>query len=40
VRLPDVADPTRVAAFAVSIEPAGGSRQPTGAIVLVGAVEG
>jgi anti-sigma-K factor RskA len=40
VRLPDVPDPTRVTAFAVSIEPAGGSRQPTGPIVLVGAIDG
>jgi anti-sigma-K factor RskA len=38
VRLPDVADPTQVTAFAVSIEPAGGSPQPTGPIVLIGTV--
>jgi anti-sigma-K factor RskA len=29
-----------VTAFAVSIEPAGGSKSPTGPIVLVGAVRG
>jgi hypothetical protein len=32
--------PTEVTAFAVSIEPAGGSKSPTGPIVLVGAVQG
>jgi anti-sigma-K factor RskA len=38
VRVPRVADPARVTGFAVSIEPAGGSPQPTGPIVLAGAV--
>ena len=38
VRLPRVVDPRGVSAFAVSIEPAGGSKTPTGAIVLVGSV--
>lgn len=32
--------PGEVKAFAVSIEPAGGSKSPTGPIVLVGAVQG
>ena len=32
--------PTEITAFAVSIEPAGGSKSPTGPIVLVGAVQG
>ena len=38
VRLPRVTDPRSVSAFAISIEPTGGSTSPTGAIVLVGAV--
>ena len=32
--------PTEITAFAVSIEPAGGSKSPTGPIVLVGPVQG
>ncbi len=32
--------PTEITAFAVSIEPAGGSKSPTGPIVLVGTVQG
>ncbi len=35
-----VAQPAEVTAFAVSIEPAGGSKSPTGPIVLAGAVTG
>jgi anti-sigma-K factor RskA len=38
VRVPRVRDAAAVTAFAVSIEPEGGSRQPTGPIVLVGKV--
>jgi anti-sigma-K factor RskA len=38
VRVPRLPDPTAVTAFAVSIEPDGGSPQPTGPIVLVGQV--
>ena len=38
VRIPRVPDPTAVTAFAVSIEPEGGSPRPTGPIVLVGNV--
>ena len=38
--LPAVANPSEVAAFAVSIEPEGGSEAPTGPIVLSGAVGG
>lgn len=38
VRLPLVANSGEVTAFAVSIEPKGGSQSPTGPIVLVGAV--
>jgi len=38
VRVPRVPDATAVTAFAVSIEPEGGSPQPTGPIVLVGSV--
>jgi anti-sigma-K factor RskA len=35
-----VADPASVTAFAVSVEPAGGSKAPTGPIVLIGAAKG
>lgn len=38
VRMPSVARPGEVTAFAISIEPSGGSTSPTGPIVLVGAV--
>jgi len=38
LRIPRVADPSRVTAFAVSVEPTGGSPQPTGPIVLAGPV--
>jgi anti-sigma-K factor RskA len=38
-RLEALPDPRSVSAFAVSIEPAGGSPAPTGPIVLVGAVQ-
>ena len=34
----DVQDPSRVTAFAVSVEPMGGSPAPTGPVVLVGAL--
>jgi anti-sigma-K factor RskA len=37
-RLPRLTNPSGVSAFAVSIEPTGGSTSPTGPIVLVGAV--
>jgi RNA polymerase sigma factor (sigma-70 family) len=40
VRLPIIARPSEVTAFAVSIEPRGGSAAPTGPIVLVGPVAG
>ena len=39
LRLPRVEDPRSVTAFAVSIEPSGGSSSPTGPVVLVGAVQ-
>lgn len=39
-RAEQVQRPGEVAAFAVSIEPAGGSKAPTGPIVLVGALTG
>jgi hypothetical protein len=39
-RLDAIANPREVTAFAVSIEPAGGSPSPTGPIVLVGPVRG
>jgi anti-sigma-K factor RskA len=38
LRVPSVPRPSEVTAFAVSIEPRGGSTSPTGPIVLVGAV--
>ena len=38
IRVPSVPRPSEVTAFAVSIEPHGGSLSPTGPIVLVGAV--
>jgi anti-sigma-K factor RskA len=38
VRVPRVADAAAVTAFAISIEPEGGSPQPTGPIVLAGSV--
>lgn len=38
-RVPTLARPGEVTAFAVSIEPTGGSKSPTGPIVLVGAVK-
>jgi anti-sigma-K factor RskA len=38
MRVDAVARATEVTAFAVSIEPIGGSTSPTGPIVLVGAV--
>ena len=38
VRTDTVARPDEVTQFTVSIEPAGGSRTPTGPIVLAGAV--
>jgi anti-sigma-K factor RskA len=37
-QMPRVPDPTSVTAFAVSIEPSGGSTSPTGPIVLAGPV--
>ncbi len=40
VRMPSVPRPNEVTAFAVSIEPRGGSTSPTGPIVLVGPVAG
>jgi anti-sigma-K factor RskA len=40
VRVPSLARPGEVTAFAVSIEPRGGSSAPTGPIVLVGRVAG
>ena len=40
MRMPSVVRATEVTAFAVSIEPAGGSTTPTGPIVLSGAVMG
>lgn len=40
VRVPGLRAPAGVTAFAVSIEPQGGSASPTGPIVLVGAVAG
>ena len=40
VRVPTVPRPSEVTAFAVSIEPSGGSSSPTGPIVLVGALAG
>lgn len=40
MRVPSVTRPSEVTAFAVSIEPRGGSSSPTGPIVLVGAVAG
>jgi anti-sigma-K factor RskA len=40
VRVPSVPRASEVTAFAVSIEPKGGSTSPTGPIVLVGAVSG
>jgi hypothetical protein len=40
VRVPSLPAPGGVTAFAVSIEPQGGSPSPTGPIVLVGAVAG
>jgi len=39
-RVDAVAQPAEVTAFAVSIEPTGGSKSPTGPIVLVGAIAG
>ncbi len=39
-RVSGVARPSEVTAFAVSIEPAGGSKSPTGPVVLAGAVQG
>lgn len=39
-RVPKVERPAEVTAFAVSIEPSGGSSSPTGPIVLVGPVAG
>jgi anti-sigma-K factor RskA len=39
-RVSGVARPNEVTAFAVSIEPAGGSTSPTGPVVLAGAVQG
>jgi anti-sigma-K factor RskA len=38
LRVPNIARASEVTAFAVSIEPSGGSTSPTGPIVLVGAV--
>jgi hypothetical protein len=40
IRVPSVPRPSEVTAFAVSIEPRGGSPSPTGPIVLVGPVAG
>ena len=40
VRMPGLAAVAEITAFAVSLEPAGGSPQPTGPIVLAGAVVG
>ncbi len=40
VIVPSLESPTEVTAFAVSVEPRGGSPSPTGPIVLVGAVAG
>ena len=40
IRVPSVPRASEVTAFAVSIEPKGGSTSPTGPIVLVGAVSG
>jgi hypothetical protein len=40
IRMPTVPRPSEVTAFAVSIEPRGGSTAPTGPIVLVGPVAG
>jgi anti-sigma-K factor RskA len=39
-QLAKVERPGDVKAFAVSIEPAGGSKSPTGPIVMVGPVQG
>jgi len=39
-RVDAVPQPAQVTAFAVSIEPTGGSKSPTGPIVLVGAIAG
>ncbi len=39
-RATPVANPAGVTAFAVSLEPAGGSKSPSGPVVLVGAVAG
>lgn len=38
LRIARIVDPAQVTTFAVSIEPAGGSAQPSGPVVLVGAV--
>jgi hypothetical protein len=40
IRVPKVARPSEVTAFAVSVEPAGGSPAPTGPVILVGPVAG
>lgn len=40
IKVPKVSRPSEVTAFAVSIEPAGGSPAPTGPVILVGPVAG
>jgi hypothetical protein len=39
VRLREVADPREVTEFAISLEPEGGAGQPTGPVVLAGAID-